>query len=223
MSNPARQDGAATRDPAPGYRERGSQFPVLGALIGGCLVGGSVAGLVEAGGPNGRGNDAVLSLFVLLSFVGTSYLVLVLADLANGIEIGADRFTVGARGVPTAGRIWRRISGSLDAVRSWDVLTAEQVRRLDARRRAEARSGPRRIYLGDLRMFGRRQVLELTVDPAAMRTSLPSRIQVGYLLVSAPRAGAVWDGRILIGTRHPAALTAALDRALPGRRAHARH
>jgi hypothetical protein len=68
-------------------------------------------------------------------------------------------------------------------------------------------------------MFGRRRVLQLTVDPGALHTRFPSRIQVGYVFVSAPRAGAVWDGCILIGTRRPGALTAALEQALPDRRA----
>jgi hypothetical protein len=43
------------------------------------------------------------------------------------------------------------------------------------------RSGGRRLYLGDLRMFGRRQVLRLIVDPAAVTARLPSRVLVGYL------------------------------------------
>jgi len=40
----------------------------------------------------------------------------------------------------------------------------------------------------------------------------------GYAFVPAARAGAAWDGVILIGTRHPARLTAVLEQAIPGRR-----
>jgi hypothetical protein len=222
----------ATRPPAPAplpadssavsYTERGSQFPVLGALICGALLAASVAGLVEIGGPNGpggQGGGAAGFLFVLGALIGAIYLAYAGADLPNGIRISAGRFETGARGVPAAGRLWRRISGPLDAVLSWEVLSREQVRALDASRRAQARSGRRRIDLGDLRLFGRRQVLRLTVDPAVASARLPARIQSGYTLVPARRAGAAWDGVILIGTRRPAALAAALEQALPGRSA----
>jgi hypothetical protein len=179
-----------------------------------------VAGLAEIGGPNGpsgRGGGAAGFGFLLGALIGAVYLAFAVADLPNGIRISAGRFEAGARGVPPAGRLWRRISGPLDAVLSWEVLSREQVRALDAGRRAQARSGRRRIYLGDLRLFGRRQVLRLTVDPALTSARLPARIQSGYVFEPARRAGAVWDGVVLIGTRRPAALAAALEQALPGR------
>jgi hypothetical protein len=208
--------GAAVR-----YRERGSQFPVLGTLVCGAIGAGCVAGLIAVGGPNGRAGAG--GFFLLAgALIGVGYLLFALADLPNGVEIGAGRFVVGALGVPAAGRIWRRVSGALDSVQSWEVLSREQVRRLDAVRRAEARSGRRRIYLGDLRMFGRRQVLRLIIDPAAARARFPAHLQQGYVLLPAARAGAVWDGAVLIGTRRPAALAAALDQALPGRQAGTR-
>jgi hypothetical protein len=202
------------------YRERSSQFPPLGVLICGALAVGCVAGLIVTGGPNGPGGrgGGPGGFFLLIgALIGVGYLLFVLADLPNGVQIRAGRFVVGAMGVPPAGRIWRQVSGPLDSVQSWEVLSREQVRRLDAGRRAEARSGRRRIYLGDLRFFGRRQVLRLIIDPAATRASFPSHVQDGYVLKPAARAGAVWDGAVLIGTRHPAALTAALEHALPGR------
>jgi hypothetical protein len=204
------------------YRELSSQFPVLGVLFCGALAAGCVAGLVVTGGPNGPGGrGGGLGGFFLTAgaLIGVSYLLFVLVDLPNGVQIRAGRFLVGAMGVPAAGRMWRRVSGPLDSVQGWEVLTREQVRRLDAARRAEARSGRRRVYLGDLRFFGRRQVLRLIIDPTVAQARFPSRVQVGYALLPAARAGAVWDGAVLIGTRHPAALAAALEQALPDRRA----
>jgi hypothetical protein len=203
------------------YRELSSQFPVLGALMCGALGAGCVAGLVVTGGPNGPDGRAGPGGFFLLAgaLIGVGYLLFALADLPSSVQIRAGRFVVGALGVPAAGRIWRRVCGPLDSVQSWEVLSREQVRRLDAGRRAEARSGRRRIYLGDLRFFGRRQVLRLIIDPAATRARFPSHVQEGYVLLPAARDGAIWDGTVLIGTRHPAALTAALEQALPGRRA----
>jgi hypothetical protein len=211
--------------PRASYRELSSQFPVLGTLICVALGAGCVAGLIVTGGPNGPGGSGGgLDGFLLLAgaVIGVGYLLFVLADLPNGVQIRAGRFLVGAMGVPPAGRIWRRVCGPLDSVQSWEVLSRDQVRRLDAARRAEARSGRRRIYLGDLRFFGRRQVLRLIIDPAAAQARFPSHVQEGYVLLPAARAGAVWDGAVLIGTRHPAALTAALEQALPGRRADTR-
>jgi hypothetical protein len=208
----------ATR--AVSYTERGSQFPVLGAVICGGLLAAGVAGLIAIGGPNGpggRGGGAAGFFYLIGALAGAVYLAFAVADLPNGIRISAGQFTAGARGVPAAGRLWRRISGPLDAVGSWEILSREQVRALDAGRRAQARSGRRRVYLGDLRLFGRRSVLRLTVDPALVGTRFPGRIQAGYTFVRAQRAGAVWDGVILIGTRRPAALRAALEQALPGR------
>jgi hypothetical protein len=195
------------------FREHSSQFPVLGALICGALAIGSVAGLVTRGSGNNAGSSALL----FGALIGVGYLLFALADLANGVQIRAGRFVIGAMGVPPAGRIWRRVCGPLDSVQSWELLNRDQVRRLDAARRAEARSGRRRIYLGDLRFLGRRQVLRLIIDPAAAEASFPSHVQEGYGFKPAARAGAVWDGAVLIGTRHPAALTAALEQALPGR------
>jgi hypothetical protein len=223
MTSPARR---APRGPladatsAVSYTERGSQFPVLGALICGGLLAAGVAGLIAVGGPNGpggRGGGAAGLGFLLAALIGAGYLAFAVADLPNGIRISAGQFTAGTGGGPTAGRLWRRVSGSLDAVLSWEILSREQVRALDAERRAQARAGRRRIYLGDLRLFGRRQVLRLTVDPALVDTRFPARVQAGYGSVPTGRAGGVWDGVVLIGTRRPTALAAALEQALPGR------
>jgi hypothetical protein len=146
------------------------------------------------------------------------YVVLILADLPNGIEITGDRFTLGARGVPPAGRLWRRVSGPLEAVRSWDVLTPAQARTLGRQWRARQPTGRQQQQLGDLRMIGRRGVLRVVVDPTAVQVRFPGRVLSGYVFVSSAATGMVWDGVILIGTRKPAALASALDRALPGRR-----
>jgi len=121
--------------------------------------------------------------------------------------------------VPAAGRLWRRISGPLGAVHSWDVHIPDKPRGPHRQRRTRHPAARRVQLLGDLRLFSRRQFLRLVVSPASVQAELPSRILLGYMFVDAARAGAVWDGTILIGTRHPAALAAALEQALPGRRA----
>jgi hypothetical protein len=220
-ARPARRGPLPAGSSLVSYTEHGSQFPVLGALICGCLGAGCVAGLIVTGGPNGRGGAGGF-FFLVGALTGVGYLLFALADLPNGVQIRAGRFVVGALGVPAAGRVWRRVSGALDSVQSWEVLSREQVRRLDAGRRAAARSRRHRVYLGDLRMLGRRQVLHLIIDPAAARARFPSHLQEGYLLLPAARTGAIWDGAILIGTRRPAALAAALEQALPGRHADTR-
>ncbi len=144
--------------------------------------------------------------------------LLVLIDLPNGIKIAGGRFTVGAFGVPPRTRLWRRISGPLDAVLEWDVLTPAQVRELNRQRPAKSRSGGQLQYLGDLRMLGRRGVLRLVTDRDCVETRFPENVLRGYLLLPTAVAGGVWDGVILICTRRPAALAAALDQGLPGRR-----
>ena len=219
---PAPEPGlAAARpavDPQAAYRERCSQFRPARAGVSAGLLAGSVAGLAAVGGPNGRGAGPAPVLLLIVAVIACIYLLLVLADLPNGIDIVAGRFTVGARGVQPAGRLWRRISGPLEAVQSWDVHAAEQAPRAQRRRREGRPAGRNVPLLGDLRLFSRRQYLRLVVEPAAVQARLPAHLMVGYAFVDAARAGAVWDGVILIGTRRPAALTAALERALPGRR-----
>jgi hypothetical protein len=41
------------------------------------------------------------------------------------------------------------------------------------------------------------------------------------VLVTAANVGYMWNGVVMIGTRHPAALAAALERVLPGAARHA--
>jgi hypothetical protein len=204
-------------DAAVAYRERSSQFPLVGAILAVLLLAASVALLVAAGGPNGRGGAAAGTIGVIVALGSALYLILVAIDLPNGIDITGGQFTVGVHGVPPAGRLWRQFRGPLDAVRAWDVLSLAQVRRFGVERRNRAPAGRRVQYLGDLRLFSRRQYLWLVVDPAMVDAGLPDRIQSGFVFVPAAQAGAVWDGTIVIGTRRGAALAAALDRALPGR------
>lgn len=193
------------------YRQRHSQFPVIGVPVALCLLAGSIAGLAVAG--NGAG-----PLIVVVVLAGL-YCLLILADLPNGIQISAGQFTVGVLRWPAVTRWWRRISGPLDAVRSWDVLTLEQARPFIKQRPLKSPSGQSLQYMGDLRMLGRRGVLRLVVEPTSVDARFPATVMRGYLFVPAAQAGAVWDGVILICTRRPAALAAALERALPGRRA----
>jgi hypothetical protein len=200
------------------YRERHSQFPVIGAPAAIGLLTGSVAGLVVTGGPNARGYGPLGGLLLLVAVLTVIFLVLVLADLPNGIDVADGRFTVGVLHGRPRGRLRRRITGQLAAVRSWDVLTPAQVRRLHKLRPTRSTAGRQLQYLGDLRMLGRSGVLRLVVAPGAVRASFPAHVLAGYRVVPAARAGAVWDGVILICTRKPAALTAALEQALPGRR-----
>jgi hypothetical protein len=217
-AHPARPGPAGPPvNPQARYAERASNLPVIGAVIGGALLAAGLAGLIAIGGPNGPGAGASGAIFLLLALVSACYVLFLLIDLPNGILIAGGRFAVGVRGVPPAGRMWRRIQGPLDAVRSWEVLSPDQARQLRQQRMAERRAGRRRQYLGDLRLFGRRGVLRLQVDQGAVQASLPARILLGYAFVDAAAAGAIWEGTILIGTRRPAALAAALEQAMPGR------
>jgi hypothetical protein len=193
------------------YTERHSQFPVVGGPIGLLLLAGSVAASVAVG-------YSVQGLTIPAATFSGLFSLFVLLDLPNGIEISNGRFTVGALGVPPRTRLWRRISGPLDAVREWDVLTPAQVRQLNRQRPTKRRPGGQLQYLGDLRMLGRRGVLRLITDPAEVQARFPENLLRGYLLLPTGLAGGVWDGVILICTRRPAALAAALEQALPGRR-----
>jgi hypothetical protein len=194
------------------YTERHSQFPVVGGPIGLLLLAGSVAASVVIG-------YGVQGLTIPVATFSGLFSLFVLIDLPNGIEIAGGRFTVGVVGVPPRTRLWRRISGPLDAVREWDVLTPAQVRELNRQRPPKSRYGGQLQYLGDLRMLGRRGVLRLVTDPASVQARFPENVLRGYLLMPTALAGGVWDGVILICTRRPAALAAALEQALPGRRA----
>jgi hypothetical protein len=210
---PVLLDDQPPADPQARYRERCSQFPVIGGPVGICLLAGGVAGRVVAGQAG-----AASGIFLTVAVLSAIYVIFILIDLPNGIEISGGQFAAGVRGVPPAGRLWRRISGPQDAVRSWDVHTPEQAGSLPPQQRRGKSQAARRVQLlGDLRMFSRRQYLRLEVDPASVQARLPARILRGYVFVAAARAGTVWDGSILIGTRRPAALTAALEQALPGR------
>jgi hypothetical protein len=211
--------GVPAPDLGVSYRERHSQFPVLGAPVAIGLLIGSITGLVLAGGPNSRGYGPLGGLLVLLLVLTVIFLALVLADLRCGIDIESGRFTVGVLDGRPRGRLRRRIAGQLAVVRSWDVLTPAEVRRLHKHRPTRSTSGRRLQYLGDLRMLGRSGVLRLVVPPGAVRASFPAQVLAGYLVVPAAQAGAIWDGVILICTRRPVALAAALEQALPGRRA----
>jgi hypothetical protein len=195
------------------YRQRHSQFPVIGAPLALCLLAGSIAGLAAAGTGGGAG------LLIVVIVLAGLYGLLIVADLPNGIEISAGGFTVGALRWPSVTRWWRRVSGPLDAVRSWDVLTLEQARPVIKQRPVKSPSGQTLQYMGDLRMLGRRAVLRLVVEPGSVDARFPATVMRGYIFVPAAQAGAVWDGVILICTRRPAALAAALEQALPGRRA----
>jgi hypothetical protein len=194
------------------YTQRHSQFPVIGGTLALCLLAGSVAGLAVTG-------SGAAGLLLVVAIPSGLYCLLVVADLPNGIEIADGRFTLGALGVPPATRLWRRIGGPLDAIRSWQVLTPAQVRQLHKSRPVKSQSGRPLQYLGDLRMLGRRGVLRLVTEPASVDARFPATVQQGYTFVRANQAGAVWDGVVLICTRRPAALAAALEQALPGRRA----
>ena len=159
--------GLRPADPAVSYRERHSQFPVAGGpvLIG--LLAGSVAGLVAVGGPDSRGYGPLGGLLVLLVVLTVVFVILVLADLPNGIDIEGGRFTAGVQTGRPRGRLRRRITGPLAAVRSWDVLTPAQVRGLHQHRPTRSTSGRPLQYLGDLRMLGRSGVLRLVVGPGS--------------------------------------------------------
>jgi hypothetical protein len=214
---PARVEAAASLVTLPAvgpptrYTERHSQFPVVGGPIGLLLLAGSIAASVVLGfGVQG-------ATIPVATFSGL-FSLFVLLDLPNGIKIADGRFTVGVLGVQPRTRLWRRITGPLDAVREWDVLTPAQVRQLNRSRPARSRSGGQLQYLGDLRMLGRRGVLRLVIDPASVQARFPENVLRGYVLVPTAVAGGVWDGVILICTRRPAALAAALEQALPGRR-----
>jgi hypothetical protein len=193
------------------YTERHSQFPVVGGLIGLLLLAGSVAASVVIG-------YSAQGLTIPAATFSGLFSLFVLIDLPNGIKIADERFTVGALGVPPRTRLWRRISGPLDAVREWDVLSPAQVRELNRQRPTKGRSGRQLQYLGDLRMLGRRGVLRLVTDPASVQACFPQNVLRGYVLMPTALAGGVWDGVILICTRRPAALAAVLEQALPGRR-----
>ena len=215
--SPARVEVAASLvtlpavDPGVRYTERHSQFPVVGGPIGLLLLAGSIAASVVIG-------FGVQGLTIPAATFSGLFSLFVLLDLPNGIEIANGRFTVGVLGLPPRTRLWRRISGPLDAVREWDVLTPAQVRELNRRRPTKGTSGQPLQYLGDLRMLGRRGVLRLVADPASVEARFPASVLRGYLLLPTGLAGGVWDGVILVCTRRPAALAAALERALPGRR-----
>jgi hypothetical protein len=211
--------GLPPADPAVSYRERHSQFPVAGGPVALGLLAGSLTGLVIVGGPNSRGYGPLGGLLVLLVVLTVVFVILVLADWPNGIDIEGGRFTVGVQNGRPRGRLRRRVSGPLAAVGSWDVLTPAQVRGLHQHRPVRSTSGRPLQYLGDLRMLGRSGVLRLVVPPGSVQASFPARVLAGYTVVRAAQAGAIWDGVILICTRRPAALAAALERALPGRRA----
>jgi hypothetical protein len=193
------------------HTERHSQFPVVGGPIGLVLLAGSIAAAVEVGA-------SVQGIAIPVATFSGLFSLFVLLDLPNGIEISTGRFTVGALDVPPRTRLWRRITGPLDAVREWDVLTPAQVRALNRQRPAKGRHGGQLQYLGDLRMLGRRGVLRMVTDPASVQARFPENLLRGYLLLPTGPAGGVWDGVILICTRRPAALAAALEQALPGRR-----
>ncbi len=193
------------------YTERHSQFPVIGGPIGLVLLAGSIAASVVIG-------YSAQGLAIPVATFSGLFSLLMLVDLPNGIKITGGRFTVGALSVPPRTRLWRRISGPLDAVREWDVLTPAQVRQLNRLRPTKGRSGGQVQYLGDLRMLGRRGVLRLVTDPASVQARFPENLLRGYVLMPTALAGGVWDGVILICTRRPRALAAALEQALPGRR-----
>jgi hypothetical protein len=211
--------GLPAADPGVSYRERHSQFPVIGGPVAIGLLAGSIAGLVVAGGPSSRGYGPLGGLLVLLVVLTVLFLAFTAADLPNGIDIAGGRFTVGVLDGRPRGRLRRRIAGQLAVVRSWDVLTPAQVRKLHKHRPTRSTAGRQLQYLGDLRMLGRSGVLRLVVPPGSVRASFPAQVLAGYAFVPAAQAGAIWDGVILICTRRPAALAAALDQALPGRRA----
>jgi hypothetical protein len=204
--------GLPAIDPRARYTERHSQFPVVGGPVALALLGGSVAAAAIVGG-------AAVGFALPIAIISGLFGCYVLADLPNGIKVSDGTFTVGVLSMPPRTRLWRRISGPLAAVRSWDVLTPAQVRELNRRRPTKGRSGQQLQYLGDLRMLGRRGVLRLVTEPGSVDARFPASLLRGYLLLPTALAGGVWDGVILICTRRPAALAAALEQALPGRRA----
>jgi hypothetical protein len=196
------------------YLERCCEFPVAGGPIG---VGLLAASLVGARLVPNRG--LALDVLRLVAVIPALYLFVVLLGLPYGIEIAAGRFAVGARGaaLPT-GPMWRRITGSLEAVASWDMLTARQARLIRRERRGRLRSGRRLTDLGDMHLFSQRGYLRLRVDPDLVAAYFSSRPTRHPVFVRGWRGTAIWDGAVVIGTRRPAALASALERALPGRR-----
>jgi hypothetical protein len=198
------------------YLERCSQFPVVGTAVGVGLLAAGIAGLAVAPSPSLA--DDVLPPVILIVAL---YLFVVVVGLPYGIEIATGRFAVGARSAAwPAGVLWQRITGPLEAVRCWDVLTPEEARLVRRRRRAELASGRQLKDLGDLRQFSRRRFLRLVVEPDSVEARFSSRPLRGRMFRKRRNGvGVVWDGAVVIGTRRPAALTAALNQALPGRRA----
>jgi hypothetical protein len=197
------------------YLERCSQFPVVGAPIGAGLVAAGEAGAAALPGP-GVARD----LMGVVTFLAAVYLLIVLIGMPYGIEIAAGRFAVGARGPALPlGPAWRRVTGPLEAVRSWEILTTAEARLLRRERRTRLPSGRRLMDVGDMRLFRQRQYLRLVVDPgsaAAYFSAKPVRRPI--FRKGRFGRGLVWDGTVVIGTRRPVALAAALDQALPGRR-----
>jgi hypothetical protein len=188
---------------------------VVGAPIGAGLLAACRAGAEFVPNP-GVARD-VLGLAAVIAAL---YLFVILLGLPYGIEMAADRFAVGARGAALPpGPMWRRIAGPLEAVASWDILTAEQARLMRRERRARLRSGRRLTDLGDMRLFSQRGYLRLLVNPDLVAAHFSSRPTRHPVFVRGRRRTAVWDGAVVIGTLRPAALADALERALPGRRA----
>jgi hypothetical protein len=75
-----------------------------------------------------------------------------------------------------------------------------------------------RVVTGNMLGPGVRYACWLEADPARVRDGFPEQIMKHLILADAAGQGYVRTGHLLIGTRHPRALSRALEQALPGRR-----
>jgi hypothetical protein len=155
----------------------------------------------------------VMGWFLIALSAALALLEAILLYLPYGIVLADGWLRVGARGVPSAGRVWRKRAIPLDAILCWDVVS---MRELKARKRIFLPDGNR--FTGNMLGPGVRYACWLSADPARVRDSFPEQVMKHLILFDAAQQGYVRTGQVLIGTRHPRALSRTLERALPGRR-----
>jgi hypothetical protein len=192
------------------YREACSQLSAPRPLIALALLAMAIWLIIIVGGTGKPGPQGFL---FLLALVPGFYLFAVLLYLPYCIVLADGWLRVGARGVPGAGRVWRKQAIPLDAILCWDVVS---MRELKAAKRIFLPYGNR--VTGNMLGPGVRYACWLEADPARVRDGFPEQIMRHLILVDAAGQGYVRTGHLLIGTRHARALSRALEQALPGRR-----